>query len=642
MKKFLLSLAAMAAIAPAYAGTGTAEDPYTCAEVIAMGVDLNVASAYVKGYIVGNASGAKLEEAKFGTADGASASNILIADEASCDDYKLCIPVQLVSKSEIRVKMNLMDNPGNLGKQILIAGQLVKYFNVPGLKAPTSAEFTGETGTPTEPTEPTEPTDIEVANIAAFLTDAGASDSYTFTNSVNVAYQNGNRLYVQDATGSMLIYGNVGQTYENGDVIPAGFGGNYGLFGQAPQLTTPVDFKASTEKTTVAPEELPIEEIGSDMVNKYIKIVGVTITEGSKAKYYVGTDETGEITIYDQFGITPVLGENLTVVGIYTTYNGAGQVMPIEVTDESGVVVERCAAPVFTPGAGAVMEGTMVTITCATEGAAIHYTLDGTEPTAASALYAEPIEIAEEMTIKAIAVKDGCEDSDIAVAEYTLRAASAFRGEFNSFNDGKTATNYLASVANATGWVAENCAVLSGNDADANSNPKFVFIDNSTETIAVCLNGKTTAVGKVTSPVLAGGIGTLTFKYGLPFGDKKIGLKVTIYDAEGNVLATDEIANDSATKFEAYEYSLPVNKEGDFKIEIVNTCPSSATKNADRVAIWNLTWSDPTGSAINAAVANDADAPVEYFNLQGVRVANPEGGLFIRRQGSKVEKVVIR
>ncbi len=37
----------------------------------------------------------------------------------------------------------------------------------------------------------------------------------------------------------------------------------------------------------------------------------------------------------------------------------------------------------------------------------------------------------------------------------------------------------------------------------------------------------------------------------------------------------------------------------------------------------------------------DANADVEYFNIQGVRVANPGNGIFIRRQGSKVEKVVI-
>lgn len=36
------------------------------------------------------------------------------------------------------------------------------------------------------------------------------------------------------------------------------------------------------------------------------------------------------------------------------------------------------------------------------------------------------------------------------------------------------------------------------------------------------------------------------------------------------------------------------------------------------------------------------NAPVEYFNMQGVRVANPENGIFIVRQGDKVSKQVIR
>jgi len=39
--------------------------------------------------------------------------------------------------------------------------------------------------------------------------------------------------------------------------------------------------------------------------------------------------------------------------------------------------------------------------------------------------------------------------------------------------------------------------------------------------------------------------------------------------------------------------------------------------------------------------AEDAEAPVEYFNLQGVRVAQPENGLYIRRQGNKTTKVVL-
>ena len=37
----------------------------------------------------------------------------------------------------------------------------------------------------------------------------------------------------------------------------------------------------------------------------------------------------------------------------------------------------------------------------------------------------------------------------------------------------------------------------------------------------------------------------------------------------------------------------------------------------------------------------DANAPVEYYNLQGVKVANPENGIFIKKQGNKTTKVVL-
>lgn len=38
----------------------------------------------------------------------------------------------------------------------------------------------------------------------------------------------------------------------------------------------------------------------------------------------------------------------------------------------------------------------------------------------------------------------------------------------------------------------------------------------------------------------------------------------------------------------------------------------------------------------------DSNAPVEYFNLQGIRVSNPSNGVFIRRQGKTASKVLIK
>jgi hypothetical protein len=35
-------------------------------------------------------------------------------------------------------------------------------------------------------------------------------------------------------------------------------------------------------------------------------------------------------------------------------------------------------------------------------------------------------------------------------------------------------------------------------------------------------------------------------------------------------------------------------------------------------------------------------APVEYYNLQGIKVANPQGGVFSKKQGNKVSKIYIK
>lgn len=531
-----------------------------------------------------------------------------------------------------------IDLSAYVGKQFEVGFRYVSTAEKAGTWRVKNFKLTGE-GTLTTEAPEVKPT--EVADIKAFLDGKDTNVTYKFTNPVTVVYQNGQRLFVQDATGSLLIFGNVGQTYAKGDVIPAGFTGKYALFGGAAQLSSPADFAASTTTAAVQMEEIAVEELATDMVITYVKLAGVTITEGEKAKYYVAEQDGATVTLYDQFGVNPAVGENLNVVGIVSVYNGALQVYPIEVTDESGVVVERVAAPVFTPGAGAVIAGTKVSIATTTEGASIHYTVDGTEPTADSALYTEPIEVSEAMTIKAIAVKEGAENSEVVVAEYTIREAGAYKGDFDSFNNA-TANNKYGTYTNATGWTAENAAILSGNEEGAkDNNPMFAFIGDQ-YTLAPTLNGKTSAPGKLTSSVLTGGIGTLTFDYGFAFADRQVKLKIQILDAEGKEVASDVLEKTGLEKQTAYSYSHDFNQAGDFKVVITNEClTGTEDKNVDRVSIWHLTWTGYT-SGVDNVVVEDADAPAEYFNLQGVRVAAPEAGIFIRRQGNKVEKVVIR
>ncbi len=44
-------------------------------------------------------------------------------------------------------------------------------------------------------------------------------------------------------------------------------------------------------------------------------------------------------------------------------------------------------------------------------------------------------------------------------------------------------------------------------------------------------------------------------------------------------------------------------------------------------------------AGLSNVTVDDENAPVEYFNLQGIRVANPEAGIYIRRQGNNTTKV---
>ena len=60
------------------------------------------------------------------------------------------------------------------------------------------------------------------------------------------------------------------------------------------------------------------------------------------------------------------------------------------------------------------------------------------------------------------------------------------------------------------------------------------------------------------------------------------------------------------------------------------------------VPMFRVPFDPYAGAGVQGVAIDDANAPVEYFNLQGVRVSNPENGLYIRRQGNKVEKIIIR
>ncbi len=88
---------------------------------------------------------------------------------------------------------------------------------------------------------------------------------------------------------------------------------------------------------------------------------------------------------------------------------------------KAGETVETVALPVLSEGSQTFRDKLDVTISCATTGAAIRYTLDGSDPTKDSGIYmpGSVITIEETVTLKAIAILDGFKDSGIAEAVYT-------------------------------------------------------------------------------------------------------------------------------------------------------------------------------------------------------------------------------
>ncbi|MEQ6388083.1 chitobiase/beta-hexosaminidase C-terminal domain-containing protein [Bacillaceae bacterium S4-13-58] len=80
-------------------------------------------------------------------------------------------------------------------------------------------------------------------------------------------------------------------------------------------------------------------------------------------------------------------------------------------THEYAGIAESQVSPVNASVSGEVFAGTSVELSTSTEGTTIYYTNDGTTPTVESTVYTVPIEITEATTIKAIAVKEGLDDS---------------------------------------------------------------------------------------------------------------------------------------------------------------------------------------------------------------------------------------
>ena len=179
-------------------------------------------------------------------------------------------------------------------------------------------------------------TATSVANIAAFL-NAANDVALVFTNPVNVLAQNKKYLYVKDDTGYALFFGETGQTYKNGDVIPAGFVGTKTIYSGEPEFQVVNGFQPASGNSPIAPEEITANQVGHDMFAHYVTMNEVTIAKIDDRNYQL-TDANGNTCAiyFGSMGVSAPSELNGTfdvigVVGSYGNENTVYQLLPTSI-----------------------------------------------------------------------------------------------------------------------------------------------------------------------------------------------------------------------------------------------------------------------------------------------------------------------
>ena len=184
---------------------------------------------------------------------------------------------------------------------------------------------------------------IEVATIAAFK-EAGANNTsltYKITGDVTFVYRNARRIFIEDATGGLLVYDNstpvVTGSYNEGDVISGGIIGTYTLFTGMQEMIPSFDWPEASGNVTVTPTVVTTADITGDFATYEARLVrinaGIFTEEASfnTSDYTEATftDAVGEILFRNQFMTLDTIvnaGDSVDVIGLATIFVTGGNI----------------------------------------------------------------------------------------------------------------------------------------------------------------------------------------------------------------------------------------------------------------------------------------------------------------------------
>ena len=277
----------------------------------------------------------------------------------------------------------------------------------------------------------------------------------------------------------------------------------------------------------------------------------------------------------------------------------------VEVTMDE--LLETVAAPVASVATGYVAAGTAVTLSSATEGAVIYYTLDGSCPCDDSGeifVYdGTPVIINETVTLKAIARADNMYDSDIVTYVYTIPAKSLYTVIF--MVDGEAYKNYELQEGEA----------LQSPDAPVKEGYTFVGWDNLLDVMPgrnLVVTAKYTLNSyKVTFVVDGRVFYTTTVKYGtsvdLPDGiPVKDGYTFAGWNNLPDVMPAKDVVIVAGFKVNSYTVTFMVDGEAYKAVTLAYgakvSAPAAPTKEGHKFAGWdNMPSTMPAGNVeVNA------------------------------------------
>ncbi len=165
---------------------------------------------------------------------------------------------------------------------------------------------------------------------------------------------------------------------------------------------------------------------GTMTVSSGSNITGIAVTFGSSDGSNALTTDVGT------FADGTWTGSSNSVVFSVGGSSGHRKFKTLTITTGEAAAIVKPTITGNTPFYGS----TEVTLDCATDGASIYYTLDGTEPSAASTLYTGPFTITETTNVKAIAV-NGDAISDVASKAFVALTAYSTIAELNALESGE-------------------------------------------------------------------------------------------------------------------------------------------------------------------------------------------------------------